>query len=55
MKQVAKTFSEHLWGVLNAIVLEVSNGPADGINSRNKAIRVRSRGFRNRQSIAYVI
>ncbi|WP_419648622.1 transposase, partial [Thiolapillus sp.] len=38
---------EHLWGILNAIVLKVSNGPAEGLNSRIKMIKVRSRGFRN--------
>ena len=39
MKKVAKTIKKHLWGILNAIVLKVSNGPAEGINSRIKAIR----------------
>ena len=24
----------HLWGILNAVVLRPSNGPAEGINSR---------------------
>ena len=33
MKKVAKTIKKHLWGILNAIVLKVSNGPAEGINS----------------------
>ena len=46
MKKVAKTIKKHLWGILNAIVLKVSNGPAEGINSRIKAIKVRSHGFR---------
>ncbi|WP_419606730.1 transposase [Thiolapillus sp.] len=36
MKKVAKTIKEHLWGILNAIVLKVSNGPAEGLNSRIK-------------------
>ncbi len=34
LKEVAKTIREHLWGILNAIVLKVSNGPAEGLNSR---------------------
>ncbi len=36
IKEVAKTIKEHLWGILNAIVLKVSNGPAEGLNSRIK-------------------
>ena len=55
IKKVAKTIKEHLWGILNAVVLKVSNGPAEGINSRIKMIKVRSRGFRNKQRFANAI
>lgn len=55
MMDVAKTIKEHLWGILNAIVLKVSNGPAEGINSRIKMIKVRSRGFRNKKRFANAI
>jgi transposase len=55
IKKVAKTIKEHLWGILNAIVLKVSNGPAEGINSRIKTIKVRSRGFRNKTRFANAI
>jgi len=55
MKRVAQTLKTHLWGILNAIVLKVSNGPAEGINSRIKMIKVRSRGFRNKQRFANAI
>lgn len=55
IKEVAKTIKEHLWGILNAIVLKVSNGPAEGINSRIKTIKVRSRGFRNKTRFANAI
>ncbi len=55
IKEVAKTIKEHLWGILNAIVLKVSNGPAEGLNSRIKTIKVRSRGFRNKQRFANAI
>ncbi len=55
IKEVAKTIKEHLWGILNAIVLEVSNGPAEGLNSRIKMIKVRSRGFRNKKRFANAI
>lgn len=30
IRDVARTIREHLWGILNAIVLKVSNGPAEG-------------------------
>ena len=55
VNKVAKTIKNHLWGILNAIVLKVSNGPAEGINSRIKAIKVRSRGFRNKRRFANAI
>ena len=55
MKRVAQTIKKHLWGILNAIVLKVTNGPAEGINSRIKMIKVRSRGFRNKQRFANAI
>lgn len=48
VKEVAKTIKEHLWGILNAVVLKVDNGHAESINSRIKTIKVRSRGFRNK-------
>jgi transposase len=49
VKEVAKTIKEHLWGILNAVVLKVDNGHAESINSRIKIIKVRSRGFRNKE------
>lgn len=55
IKEVAKTIKEHLWGILNAIVLKVSNGPAESINSRIKTIKVRCRGFRNKTRFANAI
>ncbi len=55
IKEVARTIKEHLWGILNAIILKVSNGPAEGINSRIKMIKVRSRGFRNKERFANAI
>lgn len=55
IKKVARTIKEHLWGILNAIVLKVSNGPAEGLNSRIKMIKIRSRGFRNKERFANAI
>ncbi len=48
IKKVAKTIKKHLWGILNAIILKVTNGPAESINSRIKMIKIRARGFRNK-------
>ncbi len=52
IKKVAGTIKDHLWGILNVVVLEVSNGPAEGLNSR---IKMRSRGFRNKERFANAI
>ncbi|WP_241085098.1 transposase [Candidatus Vondammii sp. HM_W22] len=45
------TIKDHLWGILNAVVLEVSNGLSEGLNSRIKMTKVHSRGFRNRSGL----
>lgn len=48
IKKVAQTIKTHLWGILNAIILDANNGGAESINGRVKLIKVRSRGFRNK-------
>ncbi len=45
----------HLWDIVNAVILRATNGPAEGINSRIKTVKVRSRGFRNRKVMGRVI
>jgi len=55
VKKVARTIKEHLWDILNAIVLKVSNGPAEGLNSWIKALKIRIHGFRNKQRFANAI
>ena len=49
MKDAARIIRKHLWGIINAIVLKVSNGPAESRNSRIKMIKVKSRGYRNKE------
>ena len=49
VKRVAKTIKNHLWGILNAIVLKANNGGAESLNSKIKTIKVRCRGFRNKK------
>ena len=55
VQAVARTIKKHLWGILNAVVRKVSNGPAEGLNSRIQTIKIRSRGFRNKQRFAHAI
>ena len=55
VKQAAMTIRNHLWGILNAVVLKVTNGPAESINSRIRMVKIRSRGFRNKQRFANAI
>ena len=52
IKQVASTSKEHFWGIVNAVVPKVSNGLAEGLNSRIKATAIRNRGFRNKPRFA---
>ena len=47
--------NESRGGIINAILLKVSNGPAESINSRIKTVKVRSRGFRNNERFATAI
>jgi len=48
MVQLAKTIRKHLWGIINAIVLNASNGKSESMNSRIQKVKARSHGFRNR-------
>ncbi len=49
MQQTCKTLRKHLWGILNAVILGVDNSHAESMNSRIKTVKVRARGFRNKQ------
>ena len=48
MRAAALTIKRQLWGVLNAIVLDLHNGHAESMNSRIQRIKQRACGFRNR-------
>jgi transposase len=52
---VAKMIKDHLWGIINAIVLNVDNGMAESINSKIKMLKIKSRGFRNRERFKQLI
>ena len=47
MKDPVKTVKEHLWGIINATVPKVSNGPSGSINSRIKIVKIRARELHN--------
>ncbi|MCH2557657.1 MAG: transposase, partial [Alcanivorax sp.] len=49
MKKVSSTLKKHLWGIINAVVLNADNSHAESINSRIKTVKTRARGFRNKQ------
>ena len=49
MKRAAKMVKAHLWGILNAIVLKVTNARAESINAKIQWIKSTACGFRNRQ------
>ena len=48
IKKVARMIKEHLWGIINAIVLNANNGRAEGINSKIQGLKSRACGYRNR-------
>lgn len=55
LKAVARMIKKHLWGIVNAIVTNTSNAGAESINSKIKMVKVRSRGFRNKERFKMAI
>jgi len=45
--KAVQTVKEHLWGIVNAIVTNQSNGRAESVNSKIQHIKRRACGFRN--------
>ena len=48
MRKAARTVKEHLWGIVNAIALGVTNATAESINAKIQWIKNTACGFRNR-------
>jgi transposase len=48
VKRVARMVKSHLGGIVNAVVLGVTNAMSEGINSKIQRIKFNARGFRNR-------
>lgn len=49
MRNVAKTIRKRLYGILNAMKYRVSNGNAEALNSKIRLLRIKARGYRNRE------
>jgi transposase len=48
VRKAARTIREHLWGILNAVLLAASNATAESLNARIQKIKAQACGFRNR-------
>jgi transposase len=49
VKKVARMLRNHLWGIINAVILNVNNARAESINAKIQKIKARACGFRNRE------
>lgn len=49
MVSVARMVAKRLYGILNAMKNRVSNGNAESLNSKIRLLRIKSRGFRNKE------
>ncbi len=49
MKNAAKTIGKRLYGILNAMRHRVSNGNAEALDSKIRLLRIKARGYRNRE------
>jgi len=49
MKRVARMVRDHLYGIINAIVLDVTNARAESINSKIQRVKRMACGYRNRE------
>jgi transposase len=49
MKRVARTIRDQLWGIVNAIVLGVTNAGSESQNAKIQWIKKQACGFRNRE------
>lgn len=49
MRNMAGTITKRLYGMLNAMRYSVSNGNAEALNSKIRLLRIKARGYRNRE------
>lgn len=55
MMKVARTLREHLWGILNAVTLAVTNAHLEAVNAKIQALKKRACGYRNRARFRHAI
>lgn len=55
IKKAAKTLKSHLYGIMNFFRHRISNGPAEGLNSRIETLWKSACGFRNKERFRTVI
>lgn len=49
MASAVHTVAKRLYGILNAMKHRVSNGNAESLNSKIRLLRIKARGFRNKE------
>lgn len=49
MMKAARTVRDHLWGIINAIVLRATNAATESINAKIQKIKNMACGFRSRE------
>ena len=49
VKKVARMIRDHLWGIVNAMALKITNAASESINSKVQRIKRSACGFRNRE------
>ncbi|GAB2953299.1 hypothetical protein GCM10011328_33210 [Hafnia psychrotolerans] len=49
MASVGRMVAKRLYGILNAMKNRVSNGNAESLNNKIRRLRIKSRGFRNKE------
>ena len=49
VKKVARMVRDHLWGIVNAMVLQITNAASESVNSKVQRIKRAACGFRNRE------
>ena len=49
IKKAAVTIRDHLWGILNAVVLRATNAASEGLNAKIQWVKKNACGFRNRE------
>lgn len=55
IQTAAKGIKKNLWGIVNAIVFNATNAMAESVNSKIKIMKVKARGYRNRERFKIAI